>query len=101
MESEPLFLYGDFNFRLDFAAVVKVALQCTLVCRLLYYVLNITDVHIHVCTGILCIVVYRYTFTVYTYMYMYMYMYVLMHSGGGYKFFAVPLYLECTVVVPL
>ena len=25
-ETEPLFLYGDFNFRLDFAAVVKVSL---------------------------------------------------------------------------
>ena len=27
-ENEPLFLYGDFNFRLDFSAVVKVHDKC-------------------------------------------------------------------------
>ena len=31
-EDEPLFLYGDFNFRLDFSAVVKVRTCCN--CRL-------------------------------------------------------------------
>ena len=45
-ESEPLFLYGDFNFRLDFSAVVKV-------CHTRLYVARFS-----------CFVLYNYTSTI-------------------------------------